>query len=116
MSGRCADQGDAGDRRGRELVLVLIRGDHRLNEIKLANHLGTAVRPARPEEIEAAIGPVGFVGPVGVDVRILMDEAIDGAGLVAGANKADTHLIGVEPGRDFGFETVRRAHRRGRGH
>ena len=49
----------------RGLVLVLVRGDHRLNEIKLANHLGAAGRPARQEEIEEAIGPVGFIGPVG---------------------------------------------------
>ncbi len=59
-----------------ELILVLVRGDHRLNEIKLTNHLGRAVRQARPDEIEAAIGPVGFIGPAGAGVRILMDEAI----------------------------------------
>ncbi len=87
-----------------ELILVLVRGDHRLNEIKLENHLERPVRPARPEEIESAIGPVGFVGPVGAEVRILMDAAISGAGLVTGANRTDVHLIGVEPGRDFGFE------------
>jgi len=86
------------------LLLALVRGDHRLNEVKLANHLGTAVRQARPEEIEAAIGPVGFIGPVGTDVRVLMDEAVGGHGLVTGANRPDAHLIGVEPGRDFGFE------------
>ncbi|MEZ5073709.1 MAG: proline--tRNA ligase [Solirubrobacterales bacterium] len=86
------------------LLLALVRGDHRLNEVKLANHLGTAVRQARPEEIEAAIGPVGFIGPVGTDIRVLMDEAVGGHGLVTGANRPDAHLIGVEPGRDFGFE------------
>ena len=90
---------------GRGLVMVLLRGDHRLNEIKLANHCGAAARQARPEEIEAAIGPVGFIGPVGADVPILMDEAITGGGLVAGANRPDAHLIGVEPGRDFRFES-----------
>ena len=89
----------------RGLVMVLIRGDHQLGETKLANHLGAAVRPARPEEIEAEIGPVGFIGPVGAEVPILMDEAISGAGLVAGANRPDAHLIGVEPGRDFQFES-----------
>ncbi len=87
------------------LTLVLIRGDHRLNEVKLANHLGASFRLARPEEIEAAIGPVGFIGPVGATVPILMDEGISGAGLVAGANRPDAHLIGVEPGRDFDYET-----------
>ena len=90
---------------GGGLVLVLIRGDHRLNEIKLANHLGEPARQARAEEIEDAIGPVGFIGPVGANVRILMDQAISGTGLVAGANVPDAHLIGVEPGRDFAYET-----------
>ena len=89
---------------GRGLVMVLVRGDHRLNEIKLANHLGAGFRQARGEEITEAIGPVGFVGPVGAEVPVLMDEAIAGAGLVAGANRPDAHLIGVEPGRDFDFE------------
>ena len=91
----------------RGLLMVLTRGDHRLNEIKLANHLGGPFRQARPEEIEAEIGPVGFIGPVGQAgaVPILMDEAIGGGGLVAGANKADVHLIGVEPGRDFDYES-----------
>jgi prolyl-tRNA synthetase len=90
---------------GRGLVLVLIRGDHRLNETKLTNHLGASFRPAREDEIAAAIGPVGFIGPVGAEVPVLMDEAIRGAGLVAGANKPDAHLIGVEPGRDFTYES-----------
>ena len=64
-------------------------------------------RPGRrgAEEIEDAIGPVGFIGPVGANVRILMDQAISGAGLVAGANRPDAHLIGVEPGRDFTYES-----------
>ena len=89
---------------GAGAVMVLVRGDHRLNEIKLANHLGAAVRAASTEEIEEAVGPVGFVGPVGADIRILMDEAITGPGLVVGANRPDAHLIGVEPGRDFAYE------------
>jgi prolyl-tRNA synthetase len=88
-----------------ELIMVLIRGDHRLNEIKLANHLGAPARPARAAEIEAEVGPVGYIGPVGAEVRTLMDEAIAGAGLVTGANERDAHLVGVEPGRDFRYET-----------
>ena len=90
------------DERG--LVMVLLRGDHRLNEVKLTNHLGAAFRPAREEEIAEAIGPVGFIGPVGADLPVIKDAAITGAGLVCGANVADAHLIGVEPGRDFSFE------------
>lgn len=88
----------------RGLMLVLIRGDHRLNETKLANHLGAEFRSARADEIEEAIGPIGFIGPVGAEVPVIGDEAIAGGGLVCGANGPDTHLIGVEPGRDFSFE------------
>jgi prolyl-tRNA synthetase len=90
---------------GRGLVLALVRGDHRLNEIKLRNHLGADVRPARDEEIEQGLGPVGFVGPAGkAGVPVLKDAAIQGDSFVAGANEADRHLKGVQPGRDFEFE------------
>jgi prolyl-tRNA synthetase len=88
----------------RGLVLTLVRGDHRLNEIKLRNALGADFRPARTEEIEAELGPPGFIGPVGANLPVLKDAAIDGEGYFAGANKPDTHLIGVSPGRDFTFE------------
>ena len=92
---------------GRGLVMVLVRGDHRVNEIKLANALGEAARPARPEEISDRIGPPGYIGPVGCDVSILMDTAIRPlGGYVAGANRDGHHLRGVEPGRDFAFESV----------
>jgi prolyl-tRNA synthetase len=91
---------------GRGMVLVLIRGDHRLNEIKLRNALGAEFRQARSEEIESELGPAGFVGPVGVDVPVAMDAAIAGESYVAGANRADAHLRGVQPGRDFDFEVV----------
>ncbi len=89
---------------GQEMVLVLVRGDHRLNEIKLTNALGAEFRQATPEEIEAKLGPPGFIGPVGADLRVIKDAAIQGGGYFAGANQVDTHLIGVEPGRDFKFE------------
>ncbi len=91
---------------GRGLVLVLLRGDHRLNEIKLRNALGAGFRPAKSEEIEAELGPVGFVGPVGASVPIVKDAAIQGDSFVAGANEADAHLRGVRPGRDFEFEEL----------
>jgi prolyl-tRNA synthetase len=87
----------------RGLVLVLVRGDHRLNELKLRNGLGADFRQATPEEIEARIGPPGFIGAVGADVPVVKDAAIQGGGYFAGANKPDAHLIGVEPGRDFEF-------------
>ncbi len=92
---------------GGAFVLVVVRGDHRVNDIKLTNHLGEAFRPAQADEIEQRLGPPGFIGPVGADVRILLDAAVaDGApgGWVAGGNRPDLHLQGVEPGRDFAFE------------
>ena len=90
----------------RGFVLVLVRGDHRVNEIKLRNALGEAFRQATAEEIAEKLGPVGFIGPVGTDVPVIKDAAIQGQGLVCGANAADAHLIGVEPGRDFCFEEL----------
>ncbi len=90
----------------RGFVLTLVRGDHRLNEIKLRNALGADFRPAHPEEIEAELGPPGFIGPVGAGVPVIKDAAIQGEGYFAGANKADAHLIGVTPGRDFSFEEL----------
>src|SRR3954467_3354466 len=91
---------------GRGLVLVLVRGDHQVNDIKLGNTLGAAFRPAREEEFAQAIGPAGYIGPVGAQAPILMDRAIAGGGYVAGANEPDAHLRGVEPGRDFAYESV----------
>jgi prolyl-tRNA synthetase len=91
---------------GRGMVLVLVRGDHRLNEIKLQNGLGAPFRQAREEEIAAELGPVGFLGPVGATVPVIKDAAIDGDSYVAGGNEPDTHLRGVKPGRDFQFEEL----------
>jgi prolyl-tRNA synthetase len=91
---------------GRGPVLVLVRGDHRLNDVKLRNALGADFRPAATEEIEAELGPVGFVGPVGAPLPVLKDAAIQGESFVAGANRPDAHLRGVRPGRDFEFEEV----------
>ena len=89
-------------------VMALVRGDHSLHENKLARHLKSAVRPAHPEEVREATGAdVGFVGPLGVSVRLVADESLrpDATGLVTayvtGANKPDTHLRGVVVGRDF---------------
>jgi prolyl-tRNA synthetase len=90
----------------RDFVLTLVRGDHRLNEVKLRNALGADFRPATPEEIERRLGPVGFVGPVGADVPVLKDAAIRGDGFYGGANEGDAHLIGITPGRDFEFDEV----------
>jgi prolyl-tRNA synthetase len=88
---------------GRGPALVVLRGDHRLNEVKLQNALGTPVRAAEQGEVREAFGAEpGFIGPVDARVEVIADEALRGLrGLVAGANEPDLHLRGVEPGRDF---------------
>lgn len=88
-----------------KFVLVLIRGDHELNETKLQAYLGVPVRPAHPDEVKACFGvEPGFIGPVNVDpkIQILADVAIQSQhGMITGANKPDAHLLGVEIGRNF---------------
>jgi prolyl-tRNA synthetase len=91
---------------GDAMKLVVVRGDHRVNEIKLGNALGAEFRPARAEEIEERLGPPGFIGPVGAQMPILLDAAVAPGGYVTGANRPDAHLRGVQPGRDFPYETV----------
>jgi prolyl-tRNA synthetase len=91
---------------GRGMVLVLVRGDHRLNEIKLRNALGADFRQARAEEIEAELGPAGFIGPVRAKIPVVKDAAIAGESFVCGANEPGAHLRGVRPGRDFEFEEL----------
>ncbi|HEX2105258.1 MAG TPA: proline--tRNA ligase [Solirubrobacteraceae bacterium] len=92
------------DERG--MVMVVVRGDHRVNEIKLQNALGSKFRPAHPEEVAERVGPPGFIGPVGTDLPVLLDRAVVRGAYVAGANAPDAHLVGVEPGRDFPYDTV----------
>ena len=84
-------------------VLVLTRGDHRLNDVKLRNALGQDFRPAKADEVKSEFGSLpGFIGPLGARVPIIGDEALKGLeGLVTGANEADKHVTGVQPGRDF---------------
>jgi prolyl-tRNA synthetase len=88
----------------RGLLMVIVRGDHRVNEIKLANALGAPFRPAREEEFTDRIGPAGYIGPVGIDVPILLDDAVEPGAYITGANQDNAHLRGVEPGRDFPFK------------
>jgi prolyl-tRNA synthetase len=90
----------------RGVVMALVRGDHRVNEVKLRRALGAAFRPAHPEEVAERIGPGGFIGPVGADVPILLDAGVAPGAYVTGSNRPDAHLRGVEPGRDFPFESA----------
>jgi len=88
-----------------ELLAVLIRGDREINEVKLANALGcTHLQLASEEKIEQVTGGAqGFSGPVGLrGVRLIADPTVMALSVAAtGANAADTHLVGVVPGRDF---------------
>jgi len=92
---------------GSETVAVLIRGDHDANEIKLKRLLGvTDVELAGPAIVEKMSGaPVGFAGPVGLNVRIVADHAVkSSANSVVGGNRLDTHLVDVNCPRDFQVE------------
>jgi prolyl-tRNA synthetase len=89
---------------GRETVLVVVRGDHEVNEVKLARALGVAeVHLASAAEVERATGaPVGFAGPVGFPGKVVADHAVAAvADGVTGANERDHHLVDVNLGRDF---------------
>jgi prolyl-tRNA synthetase len=95
-------------------IIVLMRGDHQLNEAKLNATIGTLPRPMEEGEIKALFrSPAGYLGPVGIewakDLRkdtekpvLLVDKALEGrANLIAGANKEDYHLKNLTPGKDF---------------
>jgi prolyl-tRNA synthetase len=94
-------------------IVVLMRGDHQLNEAKLNGIVAGATRPMDEAEIKALFkSPAGYLGPVGIewskDLKndlgpvLLVDKALEGrANLIAGANKEDYHLKNLTPGKDF---------------
>ncbi|HEY9125553.1 MAG TPA: proline--tRNA ligase [Acidobacteriaceae bacterium] len=98
-------------------LAVFLRGDHQVNETKLATAVGAAeLRPMVAEELEKFLhAPAGFLGPVGQapiktaldsaqpdGLTVVIDKGLEGRGpMVAGANKLDYHLRNVVPGRDF---------------
>ncbi len=91
-------------------VAVLVRGDHDVNEAKLARVVGSAhIKLSSAQTIERLSGaPMGFTGPVKLaGVKLLVDQAVTQmVNAVTGANQAETHLINVNPGRDFTLTTV----------
>jgi prolyl-tRNA synthetase len=94
------------------LVLGLVRGDDRLSESKMLGVLGSDFRPATDDEIRSAFGASGgSLGPVGVDVEVVADEALRAGEFVAGANRDGWHLRGVAAGRDYAprFADIREA-------
>ena len=85
-------------------VVVLVRGDREVNEIKLKKALGAGeivlASDAAVKEVTGA--PVGFAGPVGLKAPVYVDDEVAAmADFVTGANQADAHLTGVNVGRDF---------------
>ncbi len=87
-------------------VLVLVRGDHEVNEIKVKNAFGGAtVELATPEKVLNILGcETGFVGPIGIpeNVTILADQAVRNiVNGICGANEVDKHYQNVNPDRDF---------------
>jgi prolyl-tRNA synthetase len=87
-----------------EMVLVLLRGDHDLQEQKLIDATAAAnVRPGQPEEIRELLGAdPGSLGAVGVEgLRVIADRALEGrVNMTTGANEDDWHLMGVDVARD----------------
>jgi prolyl-tRNA synthetase len=97
---------------GDRLVLALVRGDDKLSEGKLETFFEAAFRAATEDEIRAAFGASGgSLGPVGVDVEVIADEALREGQYVAGANEDGKHLRGVQAGRDYEptFADIRQA-------
>jgi prolyl-tRNA synthetase len=95
-------------------VVVLMRGDHQLNEAKLSTALaGKPTRPMQEEEIRQLFGsPAGFLGPLELNWAgnlddsnqpiLLVDKALEGrTNLIAGANQEDYHIKNVTPGKNF---------------
>ena len=88
-----------------KLFMVLLRGDHELNEIKVNKIAGLgAFRFATDAEIQVACGsPVGYLGPVGLptSVQVIADRTVANmSDFVCGANAEGFHLTGVNWGRD----------------
>ena len=84
------------------VVLALVRGDDRLNEMKMLAALGENFRPAEDAEIRETFGADGgSIGPVGVSIEVIADDALAEGQYVVGANRDNLHLRGVQAGRDF---------------
>ena len=93
------------------LILAFLRGDHEVNEIKLANVVPGArdLRMADEDAIRAVGGCPGFMSPIGIakGTHIIVDEtAMRMHNAVSGANEADFHYTNVNPKRDFEAVTV----------
>ena len=90
-----------------ETVAVLLRGDRKLNEIKLCNYLDCKHIQLADEALVRKVtgAPTGFSGPIGIGCRVIADQdlaVMSDFGL--GANEENFHLTGANHGRDFEVE------------
>ncbi len=94
---------------GEQVCLAVVRGDHEVNELGLARHLGVEeVLLASDAAVKEATGTeIGFVGPVGFAGRIIADpDAVAVPNAIAGASETPYHYKNVNYGRDFEAEVV----------
>lgn len=92
-----------------KFVFAVVRGDHDLNETKLANAIKARdLRPAREDEIRAVGAVPGYASPVGLkDVLVVVDDSVaTSPNLVAGANEEGYHLLNTNYGRDYKADLV----------
>jgi prolyl-tRNA synthetase len=109
-----AEEKDALGKAKARAIVVLMRGDHQLNEAKLNGAAGVATRPMDENEIKALFkSPAGYLGPIGIEWAkdrkkdadkpiLFVDQALEGrTNLIGGANKENYHLKNLTPGKDF---------------
>jgi prolyl-tRNA synthetase len=107
------DKKDAAGKTKLRAIVVLMRGDHQLNEAKFNGAVGVATRPMDEGEIKALFkSPAGYLGPVGIEWAkdskdkglplLLVDKALEGrTNLIGGANQENYHLKNLTPGVNF---------------
>ena len=109
-----ADTTDGAGKKKSRAIVVLMRGDHQLNEAKINGAVASATRAMEESEIRALFNsPAGYLGPMGIEWAkdfkkdsdkpvLLVDKALEGrTNLIAGANREDYHLKNLTPGKDF---------------
>jgi prolyl-tRNA synthetase len=109
-----ADEVDESGKKKSRAIVVLMRGDHQLNEAKFNANVATPTRPMEEAEIrELFKSPAGYLGPVGIewarDLKsrdgkpvLLVDTGLEGrTNLIAGANQENYHMKNLTPGKEF---------------
>jgi len=109
-----AEEKDASGKTKARAIVVLMRGDHQLNEAKLNGVVASPSRPMEEGEIKALFkSPAGYLGPIGIEWAkdrkkdaekpvLLVDQALERrTNLIGGANKENYHLKNLTPGKDF---------------